>query len=222
MNSQLQFYLNLFIASQDPNLSTRTLYNKEYQALLFLKYLDSQDIHTLADFDVNVVYEFIASLDYSSQTISGFQFNIRGFFDVMHDNNITSLSGRTVFPVIFTNKRDRILSYYETHEVRSLINCIDVSAKNGVRDKCMVLLAAQTGLRARDILIFDLMRYFGTKISSARFSRKRSFLFLCRYLKISRYFSLIIYETTVQLQTKNMYSSAKRAALRTVHHFCMW
>ena len=46
MNSQLQFYLNLFIASQDPNLSTRTLYNKEYQALLFLKYLDSQDIHS--------------------------------------------------------------------------------------------------------------------------------------------------------------------------------
>lgn len=152
MNSQLQSYLNLFIAAQDPNLSVRTLYNKEHQALLFLRYLDSRNIHTLAEFDVNVVYEFIASLEYSSQTISGFQFNIREFFDVMHDNNVTSLSGRTVFPVIFTNKRDRILSYYETNEVRSLINCIDISAKNGVRDKCMVLLAAQTGLRARDIL----------------------------------------------------------------------
>ena len=65
---------------------------------------------------------------------------------------MSPFDGYQVFPVIFTNKRDRILSHYSTDEIKSIISQIDINAANGLRDKCMVLLAAQTGLRSSDIL----------------------------------------------------------------------
>lgn len=152
MHKTLLGYMDLFVHSQDPQLSPRTLVTKKNYLSLFLNYLDSSGIYNLRDFDINAVYSFIDSLDYASQTISGIQFTIREFFDILFGNNCTSTYGRKIFPIILTNKRDRILSYYEPDEVRSLVNAIDINTQNGVRDKCMILLAAQTGLRSGDII----------------------------------------------------------------------
>lgn len=152
MQEELQSYLNFFINAQDPQLSPRTVATKKHHIRLFLDYLASSGIYNFRDFDINVVYSFIDSLEYASQTISGIQFTIREFFDVLYDNNYSNVYGRRVFPVIFTNKRDRILSYYDPDEVRLLVNAIDITTRNGIRNKCMILLAAQTGLRSGDII----------------------------------------------------------------------
>jgi len=152
MHPNLVNLLELFIQSQNPLLTERTIFNKRHYTELFLDFIDHRGCQTLSGFDINLVYEFIVSLDYASQTISNIQFVLRDFFNVMFEKGISEINGRTVFPVIFTNKRDRILSYYQTEEVKALINAIDITVKNGVRDKCWILLAAQTGLRASDIL----------------------------------------------------------------------
>lgn len=70
----------------------------------------------------------------------------------MYRMDLCEVDGRRVFPIIFTNKRDRILSYYQTDEIKDVLHQIDVSKPNGIRDKCMLLLVAQTGLRSSDIL----------------------------------------------------------------------
>ena len=70
----------------------------------------------------------------------------------MFKNGISPVDGRRIFPVITTNKRDSIISYYQPEEVLEMVNAIDINTPDGVRDKCMVLLAAQTGLRESDIL----------------------------------------------------------------------
>ena len=152
MHPNLAYSLNLFFQSQNPLLSEHTVYNKKRYAELFLNFIENNNCNSFSNFDINIVYEFIVSLDYASQTISQVQFALREFFNVVYDNGIAPFDGRTVFPVIFTNKRDWILSYYLPEEIKALINAIDITKKNGVRDKCCVLLAAQTGLRAGDIL----------------------------------------------------------------------
>lgn len=157
MNNFFTHSLEVFSQFQPSILSPRTISRKKHHITNLLNYLESQGIQNFSDFDIGRIYEFITSLPYASQTISNMQFAIREYFNLMFESGLSSFDGRQVFPVIFTNKRDRIISYYQDEEVRNLINAIDISQPDGIRDKCMVLLAAQTGLRAGDIthLTFD-------------------------------------------------------------------
>ena len=147
MNVKASEYLEIFKCSQRKELSPKTVNRKIYEVSKFLEYLDKQGIQSLEKLDIRHVYDYLNSLDYASQTVSCIQFTLREFFDVMYKHDISDADGRHIFPVIFTNKRDRILSYYNTDEIRDVISQIDINRENGVRDKCMILLAAQTGLR---------------------------------------------------------------------------
>jgi len=145
-------YLNIYLDHLNPNLSPSTLHNKQNNISVFLNYLSNHDIYNFENFDINIVFRFINSLNYAPQTISGLEFNLREFFDILHKTGLTDFEGREVFPVIFTNKRDRIISFYSTEEVRKVIDVLDPKSRNYTMNKCMVLIAAQIGLRSSDIL----------------------------------------------------------------------
>jgi len=145
-------YLNIYLDHLNPDLSPSTLHNKQNNILVFLNYLSNHDIYNFENFDINIVFRFINSLNYAPQTISGLEFNLREFFDILHKTGLTDFEGREVFPVIFTNKRDRIISFYSTEEVRKVIDVLDPKSRNYTMNKCMVLIAAQIGLRSSDIL----------------------------------------------------------------------
>ena len=161
MNPFFENCLKHFSESQSPELAESTKDGKKRQVTHLLDYLESHGIGDFSSFKIGIIYEFITSLSFASQTISGLQFTIREFFDILYEKGIAPVDGRQIFPVIFTNKRDRIISYYQNEEVQALINSIDIHLPDGVRDKCMVLLAAQTGLRASDIiqLCFDEIKW---------------------------------------------------------------
>ncbi len=145
-------YLNIYLDHLNPDLSPSTLHNKQNNISVFLNYLSNHDIYNFENFDINIVFRFINSLNYAPQTISGLEFNLREFFDILHKTGLTDFEGREVFPVIFTNKRDRIISFYSTEEVRKVIDVLDPKSRNYTMNKCMVLIAAQIGLRSSDIL----------------------------------------------------------------------
>ena len=145
-------YLNIYLDHLNPDLSPSTLHNKQNNILVFLNYLSNHDIYNFENFDINIVFRFINSLNYAPQTISGLEFNLREFFDILHKTGMTDFEGREVFPVIFTNKRDRIISFYSTKEIRKVIDVLDPKSRNYTMNKCMVLIAAQIGLRSSDIL----------------------------------------------------------------------
>ena len=163
MNMKTSEYLEIFECSQRKELSPKTVNRKIYEVSKFFEYLDKQGIQSLEKLDIRHVYDYLNSLDYASQTVSCIQFTLREFFDVMYKHDISDVDGRHIFPVIFTNKRDRILSYYNTDEIRDIISQIDINRENGVRDKCMIFLAAQTGLRSGDILGLTFKEIFWDK-----------------------------------------------------------
>jgi len=145
-------YLNIYLDHLNPDLSPSTLHNKQNNISVFLNYLSNHDIYNFENFDINIVFRFINSLNYAPQTISGLEFNLREFFDILHKTGMTDFEGREVFPVIFTNKRDRIISFYSTEEIRKVIDVLDPKSRNYTMNKCMVLIAAQIGLRSSDLL----------------------------------------------------------------------
>ncbi|MCD7890197.1 MAG: tyrosine-type recombinase/integrase [Oscillospiraceae bacterium] len=151
MNNYLTKCFNLYCDNLSSDLSENTVYNKSYYVQCFLETLDD-DFHDFKNFDFNFVYRYINSLDYASQTISGIEFVLRDFFNVLYENNLSNFDGKKIFPVIITNKRDTIPSYYSPEEVKKIIDSIDISKPHGVEHKCMLLLEAQMGLRTSDIL----------------------------------------------------------------------
>lgn len=152
MNETFIACLELFKQSQKEGLCEKTINRKICEVTKLLSFFESKGIQNFYDFNIQEIYNYLNFLEHASQTKSGLQFTFREFFCTLNKLGMSPFDGYQVFPVIFTNKRDRILSYYSTEEIKSIISKIDINYANGLRDKCMVLLAAQTGLRASDIL----------------------------------------------------------------------
>lgn len=152
MNVVFNECLYLFKQNQKEGLCERTVERKINEIKRFLFFLEKHDVCSFENFDIRIVYDYLSSLNFASQTISGIQFAIREFFNTIKKHDMSEIDGYQIFTMIFTNKRDRILSYYKTDEIKDIISRIDINNPNGLRDKCVILLAAQTGLRAGDIL----------------------------------------------------------------------
>lgn len=187
-------YIEIFTKNQREEIKDVTVKRKLQTVQKLFKYLEKNQIEDFSHLCKNTVYEFLNSLDYRSQTISNVQFTLREFFNIMHEQNLVSFNGYQLFPIITTNKRDSILSYYSPEEIKILVESIDITKKCGIRNKCMVLIAAECGLRASDIvwLRFDEIKWDKMLISKIQhktgirvivpFSKKVQFLLL-DYLK---------------------------------------
>lgn len=151
-NEFMDRYLKAFRDNQNPELAECTVNSKCYTASLFLSYAYDNGIDDLSDFDLSVVFRFINQLPYRSQTKSLVAFTLRNFFDILYKNGMSSVDGRRLFPVIFTNKRSTLPSYYTEEEIRMMLREINTDDPNYLRNKTMVMLAAETGLRSSDIL----------------------------------------------------------------------
>lgn len=145
-------HLRAYLGQLSPGLSRETVRHKTQMTRDFLAHLDSIGVSDLHGIDPDVVYAYVGSLDYAPQTRSGLEFQLREAFDAFCRLGLSDVGGRALFPLIRTDKRDRILSFYTPDEVRDIVSQADLSAPNGVRDKCMVLLAAQLGMRSGDVL----------------------------------------------------------------------
>ena len=167
-------YINIFTSRQNSMLKQNTVERKSKIIENFLDYLSCNDIESLHEVKCTHVYDFFNTKYLRHSTISGYQFAIRNFFDIMYREGLSSISGHQIYPTIFTNKRDTILSYYSNEEIKSMIDNVDLSCDCGIRNKCMIVIAAQTGLRASDIvwLKFNEIDWDKNTISKVQYKTK--------------------------------------------------
>lgn len=146
----LEDYLNL---EEFRKLSPLTISSKRITIISFMNYLGDSNVRNFQNCSQSHVTGYLSSLSkLSSSTISGRTFILRHFFNFLHAKNLTLFSGNELFPVIFTNKRERILSFYSIEEIRRTIYAVDRSTFYGKRDFVVVLLAAELGIRSSDII----------------------------------------------------------------------
>jgi site-specific recombinase XerD len=118
-----------------------------------MNYLGDNGVVNFSNCRQKDVTGYLISLSHlSSSTISGRTFMLRHFFNYLNKEKITLYSGDELFPVIFTNKRERILSFYSVDEIKRLINTINRTTMYGKRDFAAVLLVAELGIRSGDII----------------------------------------------------------------------
>ena len=142
-------YLNL---DEFEEKAAETMRCKRVTVTAFCNYLGDHGIESIDLCLQKHVAGFMEDISsFSTSTKSGKTFILRHFFDFLHSQKLILYSGRELFPVIVTNKRDRILSFYSEEEIKRLISCIDNSTAKGRRDLIAVLLAAELGIRSGDI-----------------------------------------------------------------------
>lgn len=126
--------------------------SKRVTIISLCNYLGNNGIESFEQCQLNHVTAFIESISsLSTSTKSGKSFILRHFFNFLYQEKLTLYSGSELFPVIVTNKRDRILSFYSEQEVKTLISYINRSVTKGKHDLVIVLLAAELGIRSGDL-----------------------------------------------------------------------
>lgn len=142
-------YLNLDEFKENAD---ETMRSKRVTITAFCNYLGDNGIESIDMCLQKNVVDFMAHISpLSTTTKSGKAFILRHFFNFLHSQNLISYSGKELFPVIVTNKRERILSFYSDDEIKKLISHIDNSTTSGKRDLLIILLAAELGVRSGDI-----------------------------------------------------------------------
>lgn len=149
-------FKNIFEAyiqvQKELQLSNRTIQGKRIQIINFLIYLDQNNLIELNKLVPNDIMNYLETLSkYASATRSGFLFTLRDFLAFLYSKNFTETSLNQLFPVIFTNKLERIPSYYSIEEIQRILKQVDRKTEFGRRDYIVLLLAVELGMRAGDI-----------------------------------------------------------------------
>ena len=137
---------------QEKNLSTRTICGKKNILIRFLNHLDKQGITDITNLTSHEVLSYLPTLEkYRNNTRSGILFSLRNFLLFLYSEGYLSEPLNDLFPVIFSNKFEKLPSYYSTGEIHAVLCQIDRNTKIGRRDYLILLLAVQFGMRAGDI-----------------------------------------------------------------------
>lgn len=136
----------------DLQLSQKTIQSKSFKIKNFLIFLNKKRIGNLDKLSVSHIYDYCNSLrDYSSLTKSDILFTLRDFLKFLYRENLITKEASNVFPIIVSNKFERIPSFYTKTEVSKLLSYVDRQTKIGKRDYAVLILAIQLGIRAGDI-----------------------------------------------------------------------
>lgn len=145
----IQKYLQL---AEFKDKAADTMNSKRLTVMELCNYLGDNGINSFHDCQQKHVSGFLSSISsLATSTISGKTFILRHFFNYLYEQKLCSYSGQELFPIIVTNKRDRILSFYSEEEVKKIIANIDSGTAKGKKDLVIVLFAAELGIRSSDI-----------------------------------------------------------------------
>ena len=136
----------------DRQLAQKTIQSKSITVTNFLNHLNKKRIGNLCELSTTNIYGYVRSLEsYSSLTKSYILFTLRDFLKFLYTKDLIAKEVSNVFPVITSNKFERIASFYTKTEINKLLGCVDRQTKIGKRDYAVLILAIQLGIRAGDI-----------------------------------------------------------------------
>ncbi|WP_010248561.1 site-specific integrase [Acetivibrio cellulolyticus] len=169
--------LKLFIsASRASGLTDRTVEAKTIQVIRFLNYISNNGIENIKYISADYIISYAKSLkdaSYARSTRSGILFTLRSFLSFLHDKQYISEPLQGLFPVIFSNKSERIPSYYSEDELKKILLHVNRDEIIGKRDYLILLLAIQLGIRAGDIRMLKL-EYIHWEKNTIEFTQQKT------------------------------------------------
>lgn len=123
-----------------------------------VNYLYENNITDFKDVQISNISNYIdlVSKKYAKETIRTMKTALREILNWLYQKNIISFNGKSAFPLIKTDTRDKMLSTYTEEEIKKILESIDVSNSYGKCAYLVISLLAYYGLRAGDIINLKL------------------------------------------------------------------
>lgn len=135
------------------HLSESTIANKEQYLYEFFCYLMNRSL-TLDNLSVEVMEDFFKSMKYSLASRHNSGSTLRIYFQYAYDNAFTN-KDNSVFVLKDNYKHhSKLPTTYDENEISRIIAAVERSSAIGKRDYLILLLAAEYGWRAKDIVTF--------------------------------------------------------------------
>ena len=152
--------LKSFVAAQiATEITQKTITSKSIQMTRFLNYLHDQGLTDVDLLTADLVLAYTSDLRnwYARNTVSGILFTLREFLHYLYVEGKTRKPYHQLFPIIYSDKKDRLPSYYYEDELQKILATINRNTVIGKRDYLILILATQLGIRAGDIrmLVFS-------------------------------------------------------------------
>jgi len=140
-------------------LNERTIEGKSIQLTNFLNYIEKIGVKRISQLEAEPILsyvKYISEMGYSMSTRSGILFTLRSFLSFLYEKKYIAIPMQQLFPVIFSNKMERIPSYYSEDELKEILSHVNRDTDIGKRDYLILVLAIQLGIRAGDIRLMKL------------------------------------------------------------------
>jgi len=139
-------------------LNQSTIRTKIINAKKFLTFVADNNLNCITQLKQHHVYAYISVIDsVTSMAKSAVLFFLRGFMRYLVDNHSADNSLSKIFPVILVNHSESLPSVYNSDEIAKVVAAINETGECACRDRAVIMLALQLGIRAGDIrnLKFD-------------------------------------------------------------------
>jgi site-specific recombinase XerD len=139
-------------------LASSTVQSYHLYLSVFLSFLNGCHISSFAEFNANLIVNFIKSLsEYSIITRHLIILKTNQFLKHLFDNQLLPADYSKIAPKDAYVRQPKLPSYYSPAEIDQLLGSIDRANPNGKRDYAMLILVVRLGLRCSDIanMTFD-------------------------------------------------------------------
>lgn len=148
----LNIYLKLSKYINSLQLNPKTKESKQRLAKKLFCFLANINVKNSKDITVKNITDFVNSLTYLSKTtIQRSKTDLRIMFNWLYEQNISTIEGTKIFPIIRKVPSNSIISYYTKEEIIKLLSVVDTDSKIGKRDYAILCLSVYYGLRIGDI-----------------------------------------------------------------------
>jgi len=168
--NEMRLYLSYLRNVQ--HLSESTIRNKEQYLYQFFCYLEMRTL-TLDNLCVEVIEDFISSMDYSLASRHNCSSTLRIYFRYAYNNGITGKDSSLIVLADNYSRHCKIPTTYEEDEIQRIIASVERSSATGKRDYLILLLAAEYGWRSSDIINFQFSQIDWDK-NVIRFSQHKT------------------------------------------------
>lgn len=133
--------------------SKKTIISYEKDLELFNNYLKENKIENINKIDYTIIRKYLSHLhdkNYESSSVSRKISTLRTFFKYNLKENTIKQNPMTL--ISNPKKEKKLPKYLNYEEMEKLLNCIDITTKEGIREKLIIELLYSTGIRVSELV----------------------------------------------------------------------
>lgn len=151
MEKQIEKFIEYL--EYEKGYSKKTIISYEKDLELFNNYLKENNIKNICNIDYNTIRKYLSYLHenkYEASSVSRKISTLRSFFK--YNLKEKTIKSNPMTLISNPKKEKKLPKYLNYEEMEKLLNCIDVTTKEGIQERLIIELLYSTGIRVSELV----------------------------------------------------------------------